>query len=178
MSSGDTSEPIPPKAIAVPSLWLARCGAAAMLAMMIHISADVAAKYLINHPIDGTLEIVSIYYMVIVVFFPLAYVSQGEGHIKVELFTRGLSSRSILLLEAVIGIVAVAYIGLIGIGGLQEAYEKTMLGEQMETANAMMDKWPSRWIVPVGSIAMAVYLAWRSASDFRRSISSRGDVNL
>ena len=62
-----------------PSNLLTKLAGIIIMVMMIHISADVAAKYLLNDPIDGTLEIVAAYYMVVIVFFPLAYVTITRG---------------------------------------------------------------------------------------------------
>ena len=42
--------------------------------MAIHVTADVFMKYLFRHPIVGTLESVTYYYMVAAVFLPLAAV--------------------------------------------------------------------------------------------------------
>ena len=58
-----------------------------MVAMMLNIVADVLSKWLLNFPIDGTLEFVANYYMVGLIFLPLAYVQRAGGHIVVEIFT-------------------------------------------------------------------------------------------
>ena len=55
-------------------------------AMMIHVAADVAAKYLFNSPLPGTAEIVAYYYMVAAVFLPLPLVELGNKAIAVDLF--------------------------------------------------------------------------------------------
>ena len=46
-----------------------------MVLMMGHIVADVAMKYALNDPIDGTTEVVAAYYMTAIVFLPIAYVA-------------------------------------------------------------------------------------------------------
>ena len=53
------------------STVLAWIGGAALILMMLHIAADVVARYIFNAPLHGTVEIVSAYYMVAVVFLPL-----------------------------------------------------------------------------------------------------------
>lgn len=154
------------KFVDLPSGLMTRFSGLVIMLMMVHITADVAAKYILNSPIEGTLEIVAAYYMVIVVFFPLAYVSHHEGHIKVELFTRGLRERSILRLDAVIAVVGVLYMGLLAVGAVQEAVFKTSIRDTWETADGVLEVWPSRWLVPVGCAAMAIYLIYRSAADW------------
>ena len=59
-----------------------------VVVMMLHIVADVLAKWLFNYPIVGTLEIVANYYMVALIFLPLAYVQRAGGHIIVEVEER------------------------------------------------------------------------------------------
>ena len=62
-------------------------GGVLVMAMMLHIVADVLSKWLFNFPLDGTLEIVSHYYMVGLIFLPLAFVQQKGSHIVAEIFT-------------------------------------------------------------------------------------------
>lgn len=60
-------------------------GLAALL-MMGHITLDVFYKYVFNSPVRGTLEIVSHYYMVMVVFLAIPYVDWLRESISVDLF--------------------------------------------------------------------------------------------
>lgn len=57
-----------------------------LLAMMLHVTLDVALKYLWNSPIPGTLEVVSYYYMVAAVFLPIGAVEMVRGSVTVDLF--------------------------------------------------------------------------------------------
>ena len=72
---------------------LAFLGGIAVVLMMLHICADVIAKYVFNSPIPGTLEIVSNYYMVATVFLPLALVERKNAHIAVEILSQHLPTR-------------------------------------------------------------------------------------
>ena len=71
----------------------ATIGIAAVGLMMFHITFDVFGKYLFNAPLPATLEIVSHYYMVVVVFLPLAMVEKRDAHISVEVLTQNFSDR-------------------------------------------------------------------------------------
>ena len=81
------------KYIQGPTNALALVGGVAIILLMLHVVADVMGRELFRFPLEGTLEIVSFYYMVAVTFFPLAYVCHNEGHISVELFTKNLPRR-------------------------------------------------------------------------------------
>lgn len=148
-----------------PSDVLAYIGGAFILLMMLHIVADVAGRELFGLPIDGTLEIVSFYYMVAVTFLPLAYVSHYEGHISVELFTRGLPPRKLAGLEAVVRIVCLALVVLLvretGVAAI-DSFENN---EMWETSDDLITIWPSRFALPIGVALMGIYMIYRLADD-------------
>jgi len=137
--------------------------------MMLHIVADVTGRVLFNHPLESTIEIVSGYYMVAVAFLPLGYIAATEGHIIVELFTRGLSRRGQLRLDGVVNIVTFAYMTMFAWQTGAEAVAATRLGEVWETSTGFVAIWPSRWMLPVGCGLMAAYLLLRVVHDLREA---------
>ncbi len=139
------------------------------LVMMLHVSADVIARVLFNHPIDGTIEIVSAYYMVAITFLPLAYVTRYEGHIVVELFTRNIAPRRLAGLEAVINVFTLAYMIVFTWMTTLAAIEQTEVGELWASATGYIPVWPSRWLLPIGCFLMSSYIAVRIVRDFRRA---------
>ena len=153
--------------------WLTVAGGIVMLLMMIHIVADVFGRMIFNHPLGGTTEIVSGYYMVTVIFFPLAYVTHNEGHIMVELFTRGLPRRRLAVLEAVIATVCLCLLIWFIWESFVEAWSSFIDNEEWETADDNIIIWPSRWLLPLGLLAMAIYLLLRIAEDVRTASSGR-----
>lgn len=164
------------KFIEWPSVLLARFGGIAMGLMMLHLTADVLAKYFLNKPLDGTLEMVSAYYMVAVSFLPLAFVSHNEGHIRVELFTRALPDRVNHRIDAIVGGVTVAYVTLLAYGGYAEAVRRTRMNDVVETSTDFFIVWPSRWMVPLGYGLMAVYMIWRIVAELEAAAGRRGPV--
>lgn len=145
---------------------------AAMFVMMVQISLDVALKYIFSYPIPATLETVSSYYMVALIFLPLGIVTRDHEHISVELFTQGLSPRWLALVNGVAGILAMAYIGVMTFRCAEEAWEKMLIGESWETAIWDMQVWPSRWFIPIGVGLMFVYLLIHVIDNF--SFFARG----
>lgn len=137
--------------------------------MMLHVSADVVGRVLFDHPFDGTIEIVSGYYMVAIAFLPLAYVTRHEGQIIVELFTRNMSTRKLLLLDAAVNILTVVYMSAFAWMTGTMAVEQTASREAWETAYGQVQIWPSRWYLPIGCALMAIYLLVRIAADFRKA---------
>jgi len=60
----------------------------AMVLMMAHITIEVSGRYFFNARMVGTLEVVSFYYMVILVFLGFGYVESRREHIRVDLFVQ------------------------------------------------------------------------------------------
>lgn len=142
-------------------------GGIAMVLMMLHIVADVVTKYLFNDPIDGTTEIVAAYYMVAVVFLPVAYVTIMEGQLIVELFTGWMSNRLLSLLNGFAGFVSLAYLLFIVYYTGAEAVRRTIEGEAWETSVELVAVWPSRWMLPIGLAAMALYVLIEAVRNLR-----------
>ena len=148
-----------------PSNALAYVGGAFIVLMMLQIVVDVLSREFLGLPIDGTLEIVSFYYMVAVTFFPLAYVSHGEGHITVELFTRGLPRRRLAGLEAAVGIVCLGFVVLFVSQTWIAAVQSFESGEMWETSDDLITIWPSRFALPIGALLMGIYMIYRIVDD-------------
>ena len=153
-----------------------RLGGVVIVLMMAHITADVVARAAFDSPLHGTLEITAVYYMVALVFLPLAHVTAGEGHIKVELFTQKLPQRPMLALETLVAIVGVVYVGAMAVGGIDEALYRTSIRDTLETAEGTLEVWPSRWIVPLGAGAMALWLIHDAATKGRSLFSNPDDA--
>lgn len=157
------------KLIEMPAAALLALGCGAIVLMMLHSVADVLGKYLFNTPIRGTIEVVAAYYMVAVVFFPLAHVTRERAHIAVELFTRGLDARRLARLNAAVGAVTLAFMAALSWFATEEAIGKTAAGEVWDAGGDTIAVWPSRWALAVGCIAMAACAAAVAVDDLRRA---------
>ncbi|UJQ94652.1 TRAP transporter small permease [Mariluticola halotolerans] len=151
--------------------WVARSATSIacllVIAMMLHVSADVIGRTFFHHPLPGTLEIVTAYYMVALAFLPIAWIARERGHIIVELFTAHLPRRKIKLLDAFAGIVTLGYVAMFTYQVTLVAIAKTKIGEAWESANGYVDVWPSRWVIPVGFAVMAIYVLLQIFSDLK-----------
>ena len=143
-------------------------GTGAMLLMMLHIVVDVTGRYFFNHPLPGTLESVTYYYMVMVTALPFAYVTRTQGQIVVEMFTNWLPKRWLELLEAIVGLLVLVYVGVIAWKSGQEAIVKTVLGEVRNVGSTQIVTWPTRWFVPFGFGVMGCAVLLRTVEHFRR----------
>lgn len=141
--------------------------------MMLHVTADVAGKYLLSIPVAATYEAVEVYYMVALVYLPFTYIARGEGHIFVELFTRNLSDRGRFALDGSVGILTLIWVCLLAWYAGEEAVTTTLDGELRETAEGFLLVWPSRWFIPLGCGVMALAVVLKIAGDFRNAIGGK-----
>lgn len=128
-------------------LWLS---GAAFAIMAIHIVCDVVGRYLFQSPLPGTVEIVARYYMVVLVFLPLAYVQLQDKHFVAGIFTDGLPEQALLRLKGVTDFVMALVGGYLTWTAISAALHATHSGEQVQMAEFLLPTWPGRWLVPIG----------------------------
>lgn len=125
--------------------------------MAVHIVADVAGRYLFRSPLPGTVEIVARYYMVLLVFLPLAYVQKREGHFVAGIFTDRLPPSVLLRLIGFTDLVMAAVGALLTWSAVSAAIHATQNAEQVQLAEFLLPAWPGRWLVPLGLGLMSIY---------------------
>jgi TRAP-type C4-dicarboxylate transport system permease small subunit len=128
----------------------------AMGLMALHIVTDVAGRYLFRAPLPGTVEFVSSYYMVILVFLPLALVQRRDGHFVAGLFTDHLPAPIKQRLMAVTHLTMAIVAALLAWRGVAAAEYATGTGEQVQPGLFIIYTWPGRWLVPLGLGLMAL----------------------
>jgi TRAP-type C4-dicarboxylate transport system permease small subunit len=159
--------------LAVASNALLILGAIIIGLMAVHVTADVSSRFLLNRPLPGTIEIVSLYYMVATIYLPLAYVQSRRQHIVVHQFTDWLPARARLALDAAVGLLATAVLALLAWRGVIEATRATEVGQESIAGVYSIASWPPRWFVPLGLGVMALQTISQSVHDFARALSTR-----
>ena len=143
---------------------LTHIAAVLLFVMMLHVCIDVAAR-LAKSPLMGTTEITAAYYMVAIVFLPLAYLAAIGANVTVDLFTDWLGPgirRCLAILANVVGLF---------VGGLwlwqavRAALHSTAMIERWEVGGSYLQVWPAKWIVVVALIALVVAFASNVARD-------------
>ncbi len=133
--------------------WL-NVGAAAvacvvMLGMMLHITLDVGVRYFLNGQIVGTLEWVSFYYMVALVFLGLGFVETRHENIRVDLFAQMMPKPVQLGLYVLACLLGLVFFGMLFLQSLLDALNATRRGEEA-MSNFRFLIWPARWALPIG----------------------------
>lgn len=139
-------------------LWI---GLAGGTLMMLHVTADVAGRTIFNHPIEGTTEIVSGWYMVAVAYMAWAWIARNDSHIHVDMFTIKMPPRAKFWLEIAVKIVTLLYVTLFVWRTLLRAVEQTRAGEVWLAGTKYLPIWPSRWVLPIAGSLMVLYLVVR-----------------
>lgn len=142
-------------ALSYPGLLAAGVGWAAAFIMMAWLFAEIVLRLTIRSPIPGTIEIVSNYFMVAMVFLPLAYAQKRRDHIWVTLFTLRFPPRLNQVLDLIACVIGLLYVFSIAWFSWQAATQAMAVGEyQPGVINVLI--WPARFLVPLGAFAFAL----------------------
>lgn len=134
--------------------------------MMLQIVIDVGLKYFFNSPIEGNLEVVSFYYMVGVVFLPLAMVELRHEHINVDLFIQMLPKRGRSYVYVFGCGVSLVFFGVLAYQTFLDAIHATKINEVM-MGSIYVTVWPSRWFLPVGFILIGLAIVVHAVKALR-----------
>ena len=151
------------------------CGGAlagiTMVLMMLHITLEVGVRYFFNGRLIGTLEIVSFYYMVILVFLGFGYVESRREHIRVDLFAQMMPAPLQFVLYVLACLLGLAFFGVLFWQSLHDALSATHRNERA-MANFRFYIWPARWALPIGfaSICLAILANLLTSIGRRRAL--------
>jgi TRAP-type C4-dicarboxylate transport system permease small subunit len=162
------------------SSLLAFIAGCALILMTLHITLDVAMRYVFAAPLANTLQIVSTYYIVGIVFLPLAMVERLNAHIVVELLSQHLPQRVAELLIAFVALASALYFGAFTWVTWEDALQKYDVGE-IALGNSQITVWPTRFYLPIGCgllVVMLLYKAWRLFVGDRTVLAHASDSPL
>lgn len=136
-------------------------GGLAIAFMMLHITFDVASRFLFNSPMPGTISIVSYYYMVIAVFIPLAFAEQKNAHISVEVITARLPMWMQAQLERLSLLLSITIFSLLTIRTWEEAEKKRIYGATVVQGSDSISIWITYYVLPIGCGLMAIVALYK-----------------
>lgn len=148
-----------------------------LLAMMLHVSADVLFKRLAGQPIRGTIELVSTYYMVGCVFLGIGVVQQQRKQIAVEFFADNLGTRARKVIDIFAGLVTLFFVVLLVWKGGEQAFTSSMDRETNWSTIFSIEIWPTRWFPVLGFACMFAYLALQVLADVRSLLTGEFGEN-
>ena len=127
----------------------------ALLLMMIQTVTDVAMSRLFGSPIEGSLEIISAYYMVMVVFLPLAMVELRHEHINADLFVRMLPKQAQRVIYVFGGLVSLAFFGTLCLQTGLDFVASFKINEVL-MGSIYVPVWPAKFALPIGFLAISL----------------------
>jgi len=148
-------------------------GCVAIVLMMVNVMAEVIVRYFFNRSIPGTAEFVSGYYMVMVVFLPLAYLQLERGHVIIELFTQKASDRTKSWIDGIVYIICSGALAIYAYAGFNKAIEMTQRGELWFGLIEVII-WPARWMMPIGVAVMGVVMFLQAIRELQAAKSGKG----
>ncbi|MBC7138736.1 MAG: TRAP transporter small permease [Defluviimonas sp.] len=149
------------ESVIAPLGWVARIitfvAAALAALMMVHVSLDVILGQFAADPLPGTVDYVSYYYMVGLVFLPLAFVELSNEHIQVDLIHDMLSPGAKTVLDMLALALSVVFYSLLTWQTWIDAVEKYTIGEK-SMGMVAVTVWPGRFFLPLGTGLMVLLL--------------------
>lgn len=142
-------------AVARAAIYLA---AFVIVAMCFHVAASIVMRTVFSSSLNGTVEIVSYYYMVVVAFAPLAWAQRHDEHIAVDVLHGLMSPRVRLATRFAANLISIAMLSFLAWAMIEMALRQTRVGELIETGAVDVPIWPARWIAAAGVAAMIVVL--------------------
>jgi len=140
------------------SAWAAALVAAvSLMLMMLQTVLDIVLTQLLARPIEGNLEVISYYHMVLVVFLPLALVELKHEHIHVDLFISALPRRAQNIIYVIASTLAAVFVGMLFYQTLADAISAWKISEVV-MGSIPVPIWPARWALPIGFAALVLAL--------------------
>lgn len=143
-------------ALSVLNRVLVAIGAVLIAIMALHVVCDVGARYILGRPLDGTTEIVSRYYMIAIIFLPLAWLQAQDKHIAAGLLFDVLSPRWQRASATLSSMLMAIFAALLAWRCAVEAAKATAISEKLQTAYFFLPVWPARWIIPLAAAILVL----------------------
>jgi len=138
--------------------------AAVIVILMLHMIADVAGRYLFNKPIPGTLELVTYWWMPLIVFLSLGWAQQRGEHITVTLLTERLSPTWRRIVETAGDAISLIVVAILAWYALEGATKGLAVGKA-STGLVPVPIWPLEFVAALGLVG---YLLQLVAAVYRR----------
>jgi TRAP-type C4-dicarboxylate transport system permease small subunit len=151
-------------------------GLVAVALMMVHITLDVAGKFLLNEPVPATIAMVSSYYMVVVAFLALALAETRNGHITVEVLTEFFPMRVQKHLYSWTYVISALIYGILTVRAWEEAQRAHGTGTFIMEQGTKLITWPSYYLLPIGTGLMTIVVLYRFLVYLTGAKSGLGEV--
>lgn len=139
-------------------VWL---GGLSVVAMMLHVVADIVLRQALGIVLPGTLEIVSFFYMVACICLAFPIMQLAGEQVIVQVFLQRLPRAALRPVDLVATLLTLAYVGYLAVAAVSGAWSATRDGEMALVGDTDLITWPSRWINVAGMAIMSLVVAWQ-----------------
>ncbi len=129
---------------------LSYLGMIGVLAMMLHICADVAGRTLFDVSVPATLEMVTRYYMLMLVLLPLAWVENKHLMIAVEAFSGIYGKAGRRVVNVLVAVFCIGVYAVLAVSTWQKAIEQYDIGAYIVALDTQIIVWPGYFTLPFG----------------------------
>lgn len=136
-------------------------GLLCVVLMMLHVVADVVGRFAFNTPVEGTITVVSNYYMVFLAFSALAVAETRDAHISVEVVADLLPKATQPWLAGFACMISVGAFSLLAVRTWMEAGNKFSSGAALQQGLVTIPIWPTYYALPLGCGLMAIVALWK-----------------
>lgn len=150
-----------------PANVLALVAGAAVVLTMLHISADVLSRLLFRMPLPGTITIVASFYMVAIVFLPLALAERRRAHISVEILWALYPRRIRYWLSIVTSLTTIVIFSILALSSVGKAWTSFRTGSVLLQDDVILPVWVAQFLIPVGAGAMVIAALGRLIENIR-----------
>lgn len=133
---------------------LALLGTLGILAMMLHVTADVILRSTLSISVPATIELVTRYYMITLVLLPLGWVEWKQQMVTVEAFSGVFGEAGIRWLDTLVALLAAGFYALFTLATWEKAAEQFDLGAYVMALDLAVPVWPTYFVLPL-SFALA-----------------------
>lgn len=126
--------------------------------MCLHVAAGIITRALFSSTLNGTVEIVSHFYMVIVAFVPWAYIQHRGEHVSVDILLNVLPDWGNIVTRTIANVITLIVQIFFAWALFDMALRQTKIGELVEAGTIIISVWPARWIAGFGVAAMICVL--------------------
>lgn len=149
------------------SQGLALIGSLGLIALLLHVSAEVIARNAFGWPIPATNQVVSHYYMVLIAFLPLAWVERSKAMISVELIEGALPAPVRRLSDVLVALIACVIYAAIAWVTWGDFMKKYAVGSFVDVLGRQLPIWPTYILPPIGFALASAVTALRALRTLR-----------
>ena len=144
-------------------------GALAAVGMMVHIVAHAGARFLAGTGMQGTLEYVRFWWLMLVVYGALAIAQRRDEHISAPVLFDRVSAPTQRVWMVVGDLITIAVLLLVGWYGWVGAMDAFAI--RARAAGSGVPTWPTTYLVPLGAVLYAIELVFRDVDVIRHRVN-------